>query len=637
MGMTEQSELGPHIRYSPDKGGSGGPSRKEERIKGPDGEEWAKWLVEDAGELEDIISDDLKVEIRLLARRPDSMAGPEVLGETYNRIEQLLREGKSKDEEVSLWQGRITERHRQLTQAEAPTVSTEEILQQFQENLGLLPQAFAERMGAMAPERVLEAYRKAEESIVPFIIGPGQEPSFFVLYRGEAELEYQRSLWEARSVLVQAAAHKFNATSIEGRQGQPGLIDNDKMAIELNKIRLKTLFKLPGVLPGLSIYTRIIAGEEFLGDSHSKDDEEPLPGKIRTALLGKEEDIRNLKLSEEATGALLKERTELKKSCPKRIWEADQDSFLELRKSIRFWLKTKGRRLLFRNEQEKQSFIERGGDIEQIVVDRARDGEQIAWNFIFTSGLLESFNSRAERTISHGDILGPSNFQTLYLWMLLHPQERLESKVLKNDEDLKEEWSAFGTWITNNIKKGNWRVKDSDSKKKVRIPRIFTNDKLIEDALREGHHRKKAALFDFPMEWGEILLSKEGYDKKISDAEAFTRELISDDPKTSEGKLWGGLRDAPFVNYRFDSFRWANTIFSVFKKGQSRDVDFDSIAEAARMLDIPKQDRENLLIAWVGLNPNSAAPKPKTMMGGFQFRIYKTELRRWHPTYFLEN
>ncbi len=654
MGMTEQSELGPHIRYSPDKGGSGGPSRKEERIKGPDGEEWAKWLVEDVGELEDIISDDLKIEIRLLARRPDSMVGPEVLGETYNRIDQLLREGKSKDEEVVLWQGRITERHRKLTQAEAPTVSTEEILQQFQENLGLLPQAFAERMGAMAPERVLEAYRKAEENIVPFIIGPGQEPSFFVLYRDEVELEYQRKLWEARSVLVQAAAYKLNATSIEGREGQPGLINNDKMAIELNKIRLETLFRLPGVLPGISVYTEIISGEEFLTDPSSKPGDK-LPGPLRSTLLGEKSDIESLGLSKKETGALLKEQAKLKKSCPKRIWEAKQDSFLELRKSIRFWLKIKGRHLLFRNKQEKQSFIKSGRDIEQIVVDRARDGEQIAWNFIFTSGLIESFNSRGENI--RDDPLGPSNFMTLYLWMLLHPQERLENKTMKTkklwkedspdekkelDKILylpKEEWSAFGTWIINNIRKGNWRMKGTkgaDGKERVEIPKIFTKNELIKDALRQGGGPNKKVLFDFPKKWGEILLLKQGHEI-ISDAETLTRKLISGDPETPEGKRWGKFTDAPFINYRFDWFRWANTVFSVFKKGESRDVSLQNLAEAVRMLELKRQDRENLLIAWVGVNPNSTSRKPKPAMGKVDFAIYKQELKRLHPTYFVEN
>jgi len=631
--------------------GEEGPSRPESK------KFERSWFLPDQKGLEDLTSEPLKKRMRLLHEAARSeVLSPENWREEYLDIIRKTSEGEYPEEEVIGFLARITGRLEKFKEKEKPIeeegaapISTEEILQQFQENLGLLPQAFAERMGAMAPERVLEAYRKAEESIVPFIIGPGQEPPFFVLYRSEAELEYQRKLWEARSVLVQAAAHKLNATSIEGRQGQPGLIDNDKMAIELNKIRLETLFRLPGVLPSLSIYTRIIGGEEFL-----KLDKDNQPN-LKNLLLGTEDDIKNLDLSSKETKTLLDEREKLlgDRGCPESIWEAKQDTFMELRKSIRFWLKIKGRHLLFRNKQEKQSFIKSGGDIEQIVEDRARDGEQIAWNLIFTSGLIESFNSRGENI--RGDPLGPSNFMTLYLWMLLHPQERLENKTMKIktlwkkdssgekkvDKMLylpKEEWSAFGTWIINNIGKGNWRMKGTkgaDGKEKVVIPRVFTKNELIKDALRQNGGSNKEVLFDFPKELGEtLLLKKEGY-KQILDAETLTRDLIPDDPEKLKEEPWGELGDAPFINYRFDSFRWANTVFSVFKKGATKDVSLQSLAEAVRMLGLSRQDRENLLIAWVGVNPNSASQKPKPAMSRIDFAIYKQELKRLEPTYFV--
>ena len=92
----------------------------------------------------------------------------------------------------------------------------------------------------------------------------------------------------------------------------------------------------------MSIWGTIIGGEKFLG---------PNPPHLKDILLKIEDnELKKLGYSSSETKELIRERDELKRAIPESIWGAKEPGFKAIRKSIRFFLKTKGRNLLFLNK-----------------------------------------------------------------------------------------------------------------------------------------------------------------------------------------------------------------------------------------------------------------------------------------------
>lgn len=599
-------------------------------------EEWVKWLVGDPEELLSTKEEtpELFVEVHRLARKPDSMITPGVLFDAHERISFLKDEEKVTDEQIAPWLARIESKHEDLRNQ---VLEREITLEEMRARLT------AREMGAQSPQKILEAYRNAEEHKVPFEIGPGREPQFYVLYQENDQLlQEKREEWEARAILVQAAAIKLNAESVED------VLNNNKYAIELDKIELEILFRLPGVLPATSVYTTIIGSERFL----AKDAPEKKGTPLQRIFLGTDKKVEDIELlgakgaskvklgsflSQEEISALGKEREKLK-NCPDSVWFADQKTFMDLRRGLRFWLKTRGRKMLFKDEGE----WERRKDDNFLVEERARDAEQVAWNFVFTTGFLENYNSRV-----HRERLGarnfaerkpflvevededekkeekpagrPSNFMTLYMWMAMHPQERLEAKILRGEKP-KEEWSALGTWAINNISRGSWPISEG----KMTFPRII-RDNFIPDGITDTPF-----LRNYLGEQGHTMLL-EGFLNNT-----FSSEIYEDltERKKIKGKKWKDVGDAPFVNNRFDTYRWAFTIFQALKKGLHRDYSLQDLSEAVRMLELTKEERENILMVVKGVDPKSAQLKPA--MGRLDWGAYLRELKRQEPNYFLE-
>lgn len=142
-----------------------------------------------------------------------------------------------------------------------------------------------------------------------------------------------------------------------------------------------------------------------------------------------------------------------------KIFEIDDDpSFEALRKKMRKWLEVK----MGLNEIQ------------------AQDAEQIAWNIVYTTGLLEDKDTRNNPKItdtSQGRNKGTvASLKNVATWVLMHPQERLEAKAKTDNPGAnlssREAWGAFGNWAVNMANKGK------------RIPRILP-ERLIGNGLSE--------------------------------------------------------------------------------------------------------------------------------------------------------
>jgi hypothetical protein len=159
---------------------------------------------------------------------------------------------------------------------------------------------------------------------------------------------------------------------------------------------------------------------------------------------------------------------------------------------------------------------------------------------------------------------------------------------------------------------------------KTVIPTFIRPD-LVYDALREEQNVREA-LFDFLNKKGKGLLDN---------PENFTHKGLYNDIKMREE--WEGLGESPFVNYRFDRLRWANVIYSVFKKGPEATgkIPLPDIAEAGRKLQLTLQEKMKLLIMLEGVNVNSPDITPAEGVVDWAFDF--ASMKRAQPDLFRES
>lgn len=632
--MSEFKE-GLTVAFSPDKGfGSEIPQYPvSDRIDGTEdhegySEKWASWLIKSKGEWNEIENSKIKILTRVLARTPDEFANIAKLTKYYDDIEEGLIKGEYEDKDVAVFLSRITDRVSLLQDYE----SRKNI---YFQNEG--QRTYRKEMGILSPEEHLKVARDAEENFEPLNITPTSQPGFLVLYEHDPELlKEQRTYWEYRSIIVQQAFFKKNAGSTDSvanpRPEQEGL---DRLGIGFSKERLEFLFKQPGVLTSVCLWTSIISDDEFLNITKENMDNEDFEYNLRNVFLGKDERhldaLKGKGVADVDIEMLKKERLMLignrddERDCPRSIWVARGPSFKKLRSSIRFWLKTQGRHLLIRNGENIKDIPDKE------ILDRARDAEQISWCFIYSVNLLESFNSR-QYIKGERKSLGPSDFMCLYLWMLLHPQERFEQKLKKNDRDgdnevVKENWSSLGNWGVYNIQKNNW---PKDERGKIVVPKILRED-LVLDSLRQdqgiyvpdSNHEK--AFYKFFKDKGNDLIKSPSKFKH-------TDELYND---FYNRDVWKGIGDTPFVNYRFDVLRWALYVFNVFKKGKESEVKIKDLSESVRNLGLSKEERENLLKMFYGINPR--LPYLQYLGGKFEWKAgMLPEVSKTQPDFFKD-
>ncbi|EKE12620.1 MAG: hypothetical protein ACD_13C00149G0002 [uncultured bacterium] len=549
-----------------------------------------------------------------------------------------------------------------------------------------LAQRIAEAQGIPDWTTEMSNYVDAEDYLTaPFKIEPGKEPRFWIHLSDKEKLN-----WYVRSQVEISAYLKNIAASTED-------LYMDKMkdfAVGLNKRYLKILFGsrekdgkieyegMEGVLPAVGIYTTIIGGKKFIGYKDSEDLSlkevfcKTLDDKKTRENLEKDYGLKNLEKLE-------KEELELYESCADSMYphrnkgrEKDpltggtpisQESFRKLRESIRFWLTTKGRDFLLTDkEMQRRSDFFEGKMLEnkdrsllltpeekalwgsmtdaqreakdkelayQLIRRRARDAEQIAWNFIYSTSLLESFDSRDYRppeTKRHG----PSSYWQLFQWTPMHLQERWEQKIVRKDNETnvqaKEEWAGnLGTWAVNNLR--GWGVKVDSAGNAIGMPRILPGT-LIRSALFG-----QVFVHGRDINTGKPVEKDEGtfFDvfNKIGDEVIFQTDKVT--RRDIESRInWKGLGDSPFVPYIFDEMRWVDVIQQFFKKGQEAKMSFQDFAEAVRNLRIPMKDREKLLMVYEGIDVNSSYLKPK--MSSFSWTLRKNSLKEYFPNFFLE-
>jgi len=340
--------------------------------------------------------------------------------------------------------------------------------------------------------------------------------------------------WEARAILTTAAANKRQAPSSDK------LIENDE-AISFSRDKLQPLIDKKGVLYSLSVYTALICDK----------------GNPRVLL--------DNDAPEELLNAL-----------PQSVLEIKGGGQLNaIREAMRYWL------------EKKQGLSE----------DEALDAEQISWNLIYLSNLIEHRDSKEFQEEGLKRLAPISGLKSLPVWMMMHPQERLEAKLRQ-----KEAWSVFGEWALKKKLTSSWKKEDDEI-----LPAIlFTN--LLADIKLSAH----GSLEDLLLKNGKSLL---------------------DDPKREIERInWDKPGDAPFADYYFDTINPAITIFSVITSGAQRDKNLTALGNACRKLNLDYGYREKLLMAWNGINAGSS--KLRAAMSGTDWMFYVGQLKRTVPNFF---
>lgn len=538
-----------------------------------------------------------------------------------------------------------------------------------------LASEIAKAQGLLSPELYLEDYRDAEEYLrAPFQIVPGQEPRFWVILNDKEKEE-----WIVRSTLVITAYKKSMATGADKLY----MDEMRELAVDLNKRALKVLFGaqqlviddetgkpkkgpdgkverkveyegVDGVLPATGIYCTIIGDPKFL--THKDRDDLSLKDVLCRSVRGDSNLQKDLEMDygPEILEQLQTDEKKLYEGCPDSFYHHDnswgtdigQESFRVLRKSVRHWLLTKGRSLLLTENElsNREAFFKvgEGGafktkrDLYDELKNRARDAEQIAWNFVYSTSVLECFDSRGYRpegTKRHP----PSSFWTLFQWVAMHPQERFEAKIARGAE-AKEEWSALGTWGINNLTKNpSWKIVDADGRVKIEVPkdqrvlpdvliRSALHTSMYQGAVREGFKTRYPDVKNETQTFFEIF---NGVGNKV----LFDTQNVN--RKDLEGSInWQHFSDSPFVPFIFDEMRWADVVVNCFKKGEGAKIGMPDVSEAMRNLRLTKEQREKLLMTFFGVNANSPTLKPKESFVAWMAK--KSALKEYYPNLFLE-
>ncbi|KKS97851.1 hypothetical protein A2129_02345 [Candidatus Woesebacteria bacterium GWC1_42_13] len=129
-------------------------------ITGPEGEDWAPWIVKSRKEVEDIKNDVLQVEIRRLARRPDVMVTQDTLTGSYDNIDRLVREKEITQEEADPWQLRIVTRYIELLGKDKKGSTIDKILEALPPSVAAGAVHFADELAERFPGAVSDFIKK---------------------------------------------------------------------------------------------------------------------------------------------------------------------------------------------------------------------------------------------------------------------------------------------------------------------------------------------------------------------------------------------------------------------------------------------------------------------------------------------
>lgn len=499
--------------------------------------------------------------------------------------------------------------------------------------------AMAEAQGLQTPEKYLQDALDTEEYLkTAFAIVPGQEPRFWPILT-----ESQKVEWQVRATLIIAAYKKQNADSTEKLY----MGERKEMAVDLSKLAQQRIFKKPGVLATVGIYSTVIGDPKFL--KHKDKTDTSLKDVFCDQLTTDKALVASLKkdYGDKIFNDLLAKEDKLYEGCADSFYPhhkswgttMDEKAFRETRKSVRHWLLTKGRDLLLSEDElvnRKEFFNSKFKSKEELFREmshRAREAEQIAWNYVYISDLIENFDSRDYRPEGTGRLF-PCSWWQLFQWVPMHPQQRFEAKIKRSDPQdknnliAKEDWSALGTWGVANISRGGFR----DKKGKFRMPEelkvlpdTLIRSPLLPQKYEKGKDENKSLFAVFNSIGNDLLIND------ISTArndELFNRIVW-------EGE--DGMSDSPFVPYVYDEMRWADVVTNVFKKGGVKEsrVSEKDLSEAVYNLKLTRKQREKLLIVYLDkADPNSSELKQSvgSWRWGDRVRLFLDD----YPNYYLD-
>ncbi|MBI4157405.1 hypothetical protein HY502_00980 [Candidatus Woesebacteria bacterium] len=728
MGEIGPTELGRHhIDLAPSKGVGGGLGASE-RFKGPDGRDWARWMVPNVKEYGAITDPDLKKLVAKVAGYRDAVADEKFLHESFAKIEELFYDGKISNADAALWGERISSRAQDVKEI----------------NRYLEASALAEAQGIVGPKKAQEEFRDGEEYLRPqTVISPGNEPRFWTILTEDEKKEVY-----VRSTLMIIGYKKSMAVGTDKLY----MDELRELAVDMNKTAHQRIFKKPGVLSTVGIYSTIIGDPKFL--SYKKKDDLSLKAVFGT-IINKDPRLKKQFYSDtERDGfkkALQKDygadilTRDIEISSDNKVFEVktykglseietdiregsadsfyphaknwgtaiEEASFRKLKKAIRFWLVTNGRDLLLSDEEkaDREAFFgnKKGQFLTQEekahyknkifkeMCGRARDAEQIAWNYAFATSILETFDSREfrpEGTKRHP----PSFYWSLFQWVPFHPQERLEAKIHRSvypEIEIKEIKNKAGKVVEVPV------MNDSLGGKPIGKVEAFSEFELTDTKFENGKEWAKIRLdtgnegwisqdgytmlpnLEAKEDWSTLgtwgvynlsqgrLRNSRGYFEMPDNLKVLPDTLIRGPLFTSryQGKSqesatlfavyngigndvlyktdfaakddlfnrinWAGMNDSPFVPFIFDEMRWADVVTNVFKKGGEREskVNGKDLSEAVYNLRLSKKQRDLLLLCYFGIRPKTDKLKP--LVDPLTYKGMMSGFSQLYPNYYL--
>ena len=193
--------------------------------------------------------------------------------------------------------------------------------------------------------------------------------------------------------------------------------------------------------------------------------------------------------------------------------------------------------------------------------------------------------------------------KSLPVWMMVHPQERLEGKV---NGDPPEAWSVFGEWALNKKRKFISRVRRWKLENEEILPR-----RLFGNIFADVEDADKITFFE--------IFSHNGRELAVNPRMSFLKPNFSSE-----------MGDGPLALYQFEKMGPAISVFGVITSGQW-DKPLPALGDAVRKLGLSNKHRERLLMAMRGVNSKSSKLKP---LNARFWGTYVRSISKHTPNYF---
>ena len=541
------------------------------------------WLIHETG-IGALSTDQLRDELLSLSKASVKEGVEE---EAIGYLARINKHIQEQDEFEEVGSREKTEgdeqRFSQLIQEFIGRLESSQLQQQAQ--LPFTPEAFARAMGQANPEEQLELYLMAEETMFPMPMQL-QVPSF-LLSSDPIERKRQQKEWKARAQLATMAANKKMCPSYDKQ------FPNQE-AIDFTREHLVDLLNMEGVVEMASLYTYIISEDTDLSflkatnpdyDSSNEDNED-----------------------NENSSQFIK-------------------SFFEIGTGAQF---------ISVHTAMKEYISQR----YNLSPDKVRNADNVAWNLVYSANVVEEFDSVYEN--DREKRIPPTVYQlkSLSMWMMMHPQERLTSKVQDPDPSKKEKgeiWipeamGSLGEWAVNRAEKLNKKL-DVVVFPKTMFRNVF---RTIKPGIINADKLKAVE------EWEKKLVEKGKLTKRGSKEKLNLFHILKyNGQMIFEGKSeivkpqdlsWAGV-ETPFSGYQFNTLSPAIKVFNVVAKGEADNL--KELADATRKLKFEEDDRyyrEVLLMAVNGVNPTKLKLTPA--MGRLDWVIYLHLLKQSFPNFF---